>query len=109
MDRLFLDANILFSAAYKEQTRLAQLWSLEGVELLTSLYALSEARRNLREREQHERLDKLVRQIAIVATPIEGAQAWAPHLAEKDQPILAAAILAKATCLLTGDLLSAPV
>jgi len=44
MDRLFLDANVLFSAAYMADARLRELWRLRDVELWTSRYALEEAR-----------------------------------------------------------------
>lgn len=45
--RPFLDANVLFSAAYRDGSRLRRQWDLDGVELLTSGYALEEARRSL--------------------------------------------------------------
>jgi uncharacterized protein len=49
MDRLFLDANVLFSAAYRPDAGLGQLWKLEGAILCSSHYALEEARINLTE------------------------------------------------------------
>ena len=66
MDRLFLDANVLFSAAYREDAGLVELWKLEDVELVTSAYAFEEARRNLSDDEQRERLQALVRRLSIV-------------------------------------------
>lgn len=47
MDVLFLDANVLFSAAYRDDAQIARLWDLDDVELITSHYAADEARRNL--------------------------------------------------------------
>jgi len=47
LDRIFLDANVFFSAACLELSGLARLWTLEDVELLSSAYAVEEARRNL--------------------------------------------------------------
>jgi hypothetical protein len=47
VDRVFLDANVLFSAAYKDAAPLAALWQIPGCRLLTSAYAVEEARRNL--------------------------------------------------------------
>ena len=47
MDRVSLDANVLFSAAYASDSGLHQLWSREGITLVTSEFALEEARRNL--------------------------------------------------------------
>jgi predicted nucleic acid-binding protein len=52
IDRLFLDANVLFSAAYQPDSGIARLWKFKDVELLTSAYAAEEARVNLSEREQ---------------------------------------------------------
>lgn len=48
MDRIFFDANVLFSAAYKPASRLSNLWLLRDVELITSRLAAEEAKRNLR-------------------------------------------------------------
>jgi predicted nucleic acid-binding protein len=56
MDRLLLDANVLFSAAYMADARLRELWRLRDVELWTSRYALEEARVNLSDEAQRERL-----------------------------------------------------
>jgi hypothetical protein len=47
MDRLFLDANVLFAAAWRPKAALARLWELGDAELLSSDYAIEEARRNL--------------------------------------------------------------
>jgi predicted nucleic acid-binding protein len=104
MRRVFLDANILFSAAYRDGAGLRKLWGLPNVVLLTSGYAVEEARRNLDTPERRERLEGLLVAVQIVMeaprTPLpDGAR-----LPEKDQPILRAAIAAGATHLLTGDL-----
>ncbi len=97
MDRLFLDANILFSAAYRPAAGLTRLWQLEHVQLLTSAYAVGEDRVN----HQRRRLEKLLRRVSIVtgATPASAAL----NLPQKDLPILQAALYARATHLLTGD------
>ena len=42
MDRLFLDANVLFSAAHRPEGRLLRLWKLDDVTLCSSRYALEE-------------------------------------------------------------------
>ena len=42
--RVFLDANVLYSAAYLEGSRLEQLWGLERVELISSGYAVEEVK-----------------------------------------------------------------
>ncbi len=103
MDVLFLDANVLFSAAYLPETRLREFWTLPGVELVTSGYAWEEAHRNLRTPEQQRRLAALgpgVRMVNEQGTWILPADV---NLPEKDRPILAAAILGGATHLVTGD------
>ena len=47
MDSSFLDANVLFSAAYRSDAGLRKLWRLPGVRIVSSAYAVEEARRNL--------------------------------------------------------------
>jgi hypothetical protein len=59
MDRLFLDANVLFSAAYKTNTALLQLSKLKDVALFSSRFALEEARINLTDEDQRVRLNQL--------------------------------------------------
>jgi predicted nucleic acid-binding protein len=103
MHRLFLDANVLFSAAYKVETRLLQLWKVKNVVLCSSRYALEEARINFETEEQRDRLLKLSRALQIVDV-VTGSSQLRTVLPEKDQPILLAAIEAHATHLLTGDI-----
>jgi predicted nucleic acid-binding protein len=102
VDRVFLDANVLFSAAYRPQSRLRRLWTLEGVQLVTSVQAVEEARRNLRSRAQREELGRLLEGVEIVAVssrPID----LPVNLPEEDRTVLLAAVEAKATHFLTGD------
>ncbi len=99
----FLDANVLFSAAYRSDAGLLRLWDLPGVELITSDYAVLEARRNLAATEQRERLESLISGVRLVSAIPELALPESVELPEKDQPILLAAIAAEATHLLTGD------
>jgi uncharacterized protein len=100
-DRLFLDANILFSAAYRADAGLTRLWRVEGAELITSDYAAQEARLNLTEEDQRARLTKLLKTVQLVTeiAPLPPGV----KLPAKDQPILQAAVQAQATHLLTGD------
>ena len=105
MDRVFLDANVLYSAAYLEQSGLARLWTLDDVDLLTSAYGLEEARRNLAmdRPEAVTRLERLCNAITTVNAP-QGLKLPANvQLDDKDQPILLAAIHGRADYLLTGD------
>jgi len=102
MDRLFLDANVLFSAAYKIDVRLLLLWKLRNVTLCSSQYALQEARINLAREDQRSRLTELSGSLQL----FEAGQTSLPpgiFLPEKDVPIFLAAIEARATHLLTGD------
>jgi uncharacterized protein len=102
MDRLFLDANVLFSAAYKIDARLLPLWKLRNVTLCSSHYALQEARINLSAEDQWTRLIELSGSLQI----FEARQTPLPpgiFLPEKDVPVFLAAIEARATHLLTGD------
>ena len=106
MKRIFLDANVIFTAAHNPQGKAALLFELvEGGpwKLITSQLAWEEARRNLAIKlpEYISRLKKLHQNLEILANfsprpcPIE--------LPAKDQPIFLAAVQAQATHLLTGD------
>jgi predicted nucleic acid-binding protein len=104
VDRVFLDANVLFSAAYRPESGLRQLWALPVVELVTSAYAVEEARRNLDRAEQRADLEALLQSMqVVVAAPGDPPVPASLDLAEKDRPILAMAVAAQATHLLTGD------
>jgi uncharacterized protein len=104
VDRVFLDANILFSAAYRPDAGLRQLWEVPDVELVTSAYAVEEARRNLDRPEQRAALQVLLQSVEVLAASPGDSPIAAPiELAEKDRPILALAVSARATHLLTGD------
>lgn len=100
IERVFLDANILFSAALKPKSDFAKLWQLAGVELWTCGYCVREVERNLPGHclaGLRELLQK-VRQSPDVLTLGAGIV-----LHDKDRPVLASAIAAQATHLLTGD------
>ena len=103
MHRIFLDANVLFSAAYRPGSGLTLLWNLEGVELLTSAYAAEEARRNLSEESQRARLARLLAKVHIAGGTAAKALPPGVELPVKDRPILISAIVARASHLLTGD------
>lgn len=104
MDRVFLDANILFSAAYRAQNGMLRIWNLTNATLLTSAYAVAEARRNLSDSAALQRLDQLVAGLTLVMEPpITMSLPTGVVLPSKDAPILLAAISAKATHLITGD------
>ncbi len=102
-DRVFLDANVLFSAAWLEDSGLARLWKLKDARLITSRYAAAEAERNLDTDAQHVRLRALVQQMQLVDAPAGALLPAGIKIIAKDAPILLAAIEARATHLLTGD------
>lgn len=104
---LFLDANVLFTAAHNPQGKAAlvvQLGQQGHWELAASRYALKEARRNLRTKspESLDALESLPHGFRFVE---HHASLAAPAaLAKKDRPIFQAAVACRATHLLTGDL-----
>jgi uncharacterized protein len=102
MDRLFLDANVLFSAAYSANAGLLQFWKLKNVVLCSSRYALEEAAINLAQEVQKRRLEKLAAAIEFF-DPISRSLPQDLTLPDKDVPILLAAVAAQATHLITGD------
>jgi uncharacterized protein len=104
MDRVFLDANVLFSAAYRPDSGLARLWDIKNTRLITSVYAQQEALSNLETEAQQERLKKLLETVEIIEHTAEDHLPPEINLPEKDRPILQAAIAARATHLLTGDI-----
>ena len=102
MGRLFLDANVLFSAAYEVDAGLLKLWKLKNVSLCSSRYALEEAKGNPSHPSQHARLNRLSNNLNLF-DPAPRELPPGVSLPEKDIPILLAALAAEATHLLTGD------
>lgn len=103
MDRLFLDANVLFSASYRPNAGLLEFWKLSNAVLCSSRYALAEAEINLTGDVQRRRLAKLAANLEFTDAILRQLPAGV-FLPEKDRPILLAAIDAQATHLITGDL-----
>ncbi len=108
--RVFLDANILFTAAYSPDglsALLIELGAAGRVTLLTSLLAIVEAERNL-EAKRPAALPTLQRSLTVIRAVGEPApddvERLTPlELSSKDRPLLAAAIVAHATHFVTGD------
>ena len=105
--RLFLDANVLFTAAHNPQGKAAlviRLGRRGHWALATSRYAAEEARRNL--------MRKFPRSVDDLSTLLQDIPLVEHHhglrcpaaLARKDRPIFQAAVSCDATHLLTGDL-----
>jgi predicted nucleic acid-binding protein len=101
--RLFLDANVLISASWKDNSKVARIWHIAGVELVTSNYVIDECRRNLPRPEQRDRLDDFLSSVRILDFERAPVLEASPPLPAKDQPVLAAAVLSRADFLVTGD------
>ncbi|MFO1468378.1 MAG: PIN domain-containing protein [Steroidobacteraceae bacterium] len=107
MDQLFLDANVLFTAAHNPEGKAAFLFveaARKRWNLLCSDFAIEEARRNiaLKYPDCLDRLEHLLRLLKRVPQPASTAPSI--ELPEKDQPIYVAAQASGATHLLTGDI-----
>ncbi len=101
MDTVFLDANVLFSAAYRADAGLRKFWTLD-VKLVSSAYAVEEARRNLKP-SQREDLANLLRDVEVLGIKQSLKNILDVALSDKDRPILSSAVDAGATHLITGD------
>lgn len=101
-----MDANVIFSAAYRVDSGVRRLWQLAETELVTSAYAVEEARRNLGTPERLSGLEELLKAVRLsnlLAAPAGHPGIEGSGLPEKDLPILRAAVAANATHLITGD------
>ncbi len=105
--RLFLDANVLFTAAHNPKGKAALVIELGGHghwTLYSSRLAVEEARRNLA-RKFPQCVDRLHTLVSTVRLAEHRAALDFPEgLARKDRPIFQAALACRATHLLTGDL-----
>jgi predicted nucleic acid-binding protein len=101
--RLFLDPNVLISAAWKDGSKVSRLWQIPGVHLMTSEYCVTESYRNLHTAERADRLSGFLISIQILTFSSPPLLNELSLLPEKDQPVLAAAVLARADFLVTGD------
>lgn len=107
--RIFLDANILFSAAQSDGAvrRLLYLLHAHGHALVADAYVAAEARRNLVAKAGSDAaayLEALLSRIEVngVAAnlPLTRVADWLP---DKDRPVLLAAIASRCEALVTGD------
>ncbi len=107
--RIFLDANVLFSAAKSAGAIRQLLQELHAGNhgLVADEYVATEARRNVLAKASSDALDyleALLTQIEVSAVqyPATGQTSllWLP---EKDRPVLAAAMALKCAALVTGD------
>ena len=107
MKRIFLDANVLFTAAHNPGGKAALVIEL-GVQghwhLFTSAYAIEEARRNLQRKFPHANATLEQFMPALRLSSHRQGMPQLPRLSGKDQPIFQSAVACGATHLLTGDL-----
>lgn len=107
MIRIFLDANVLFTAAHNPDGKAAfllQLADANAFKLFTSTYAREEAERNISAKYpgSFTGFKQLLECIAVV--PVTEPSVDCPEiLPAKDAPIFIAAVYCRATHLLTGD------
>jgi predicted nucleic acid-binding protein len=108
--RFFLDANVIFTAAHNPDGNgraLFRLAAQQQLELVSSRYALEEAARNIAVKfpECVAEFNSLIARVLLVGEPSQAEiqLAAARRLPDKDVPILAAAIAARAAALVTGD------
>ncbi|MBX3462863.1 MAG: DNA-binding protein [Planctomycetes bacterium] len=101
--RVFLDANVLFSAS-NAGSNIARLvdWLLARATAVTSDLAREEARRNLAMKRPDwlPAFEQLIQKVEEVPSALFGLTV---SLDEKDRPLLCAAIRAKCTHFATGD------
>ena len=106
--RIFLDANVLFSAAKSDGAVRALLRLLieHGHECWADAYVVEEARRNLVAKGPGalKTLEALLPHLSVAAaTPSAPESADLAWLPEKDRPVLAAAMRPGCGMLVTGD------
>lgn len=106
--RIFLDANVLFSATKSDgAVRLLVRRLLDaGHECVADEYVVTEVRRNLAAKgpEALVALDALLAQVQVAAARApSAAMKEADWLPEKDRPVLYAAMRLKCRALVTGD------
>jgi uncharacterized protein len=100
---IYLDSNVLFSASYSVRSRFLRFWAMANVAPVTSLYAVAEVRRHIVLPAQQLRFEELMTRTGLVSDPDPRFFPASIRLAEKDRPILAAAIAASVDYLVTGD------
>jgi hypothetical protein len=106
--RIFLDANVLFSAAKSDGPirDLLELAGRAGHECWANTYVVEEARRNLalKQPARVAALEKLLDEMSVGGQSVADAELSASlPLAEKDRPVVLAAIHHRCSFLITGD------
>ena len=108
--KLFLDANVIFTAAYSPQGLSRGLFLLAEAgkcDICTSAFAHEEALRNIQKKapDKIPYLTALMQQVEILPEPHPKVITWTEKLplTQKDAPVLAAAIQGRVDIFVTGD------
>lgn len=106
--RVFLDANILFSAVKTDGAirQLVELLLEAKHDLVADAYVVEEARRNLQAKapDSAVALAALLKRVRVEAfQPFDGDQETIRLVPEKDRPVVASAIRLGCDVLVTGD------
>ena len=112
MNKVFLDANVIFSAVYSEtggSAYILQLAKKDRIKLYSSRLAIKEAERNLREKADikavlkfYDLLDEVYMEL-IDTDRAKAKERFSDFVGEKDSPILDSAIASKADFFITLD------
>jgi len=100
--RIFIDSNVLFSTSRRDAHRFLRFWQYPLAHAVVSSYIVEETARHVVLGSHLRRLRELLSRTEI----IEGDDRALPaeiQLAEKDRPIFAHALVARARFLVTGD------
>ena len=105
---IFLDANVLFSAAKSDSAarQLLSLLTANGHSLCADAYVIAEARRNLGVKagaDSTTALEAVLRSVQVSAVRMANSSPHSSWLPAKDRPVLDAAIAQKCEALVTGD------
>ncbi len=112
MIKIFLDANVLFAAAYSRKGGSFEVINLakkKKVKIFTSRLAIKEAEKNLREKAGDHEIDQFytsLSEIDVTLINIDSFRSKGKYgelTGEKDAPILAAAIKSGSKFLITLD------
>lgn len=105
--RIFLDANILFSAIKSDgaMRKMIQLLVESGHELIADSYVFEEAKRNLQAKYSIDVRDEkqVLDYVQVVAMPRASELPTDVELVDKDRQVLASAISLHCDALVTGD------
>jgi predicted nucleic acid-binding protein len=104
--RLFLDSNVLFTAAHNSEGKaslVVELAESGSWEVVTSPYCVAEARLNLERKHPTSlgRMDRILSTVRLVQDV--AGERCSISLPEKDRPVFGAVLSCKATHILTGD------